>query len=119
MEPFDSPSSVPGPRDWRNAPKVVKGWAYQLTWLGILLAVLGIVIVPTSERLSAAEKLFGVLFYVALLALNIWLNRAMKKGTPAAWMAQFILSVLGLLAFPLGTLINGYILSQWFKPESR
>src|ERR1043165_8488816 len=119
MDRFNSPPRVPVPRDWQSAPKIVKGWSYQLSWLAIVVAVLGIVLVPLGGQLSPAERLGGVIFYAVLLALYVWLNRALKNGVPAAWTAQMILSILGLIAFPLGTLIHGYILSQWFKPENR
>ncbi|MBV9867085.1 MAG: hypothetical protein JO316_17155 [Abitibacteriaceae bacterium] len=58
-------------------------------------------------------------FYGLLLAVDIWLNRALKQGTPAAWTVQIVLSALGLCGFPIGTLIHGYILSQWFSPETK
>lgn len=104
--------------DWQNAPKIVKGWAYPLTWLAMIgLAVF--LIVCVCNEMPAANKIAGVLFLVALMALVLWLNNALRKGVPVAWTVQIILSIIGLASFPLGTLIHGYILSQWFTPENK
>ena len=78
MEPFNFPPLTPAPRNWLSAPPVVKGWAYQLSWLAIAIAILGIVAVPFAGE-TPAEKVGGVIFYVVLLAFFIWLNRGLKK----------------------------------------
>jgi len=116
---FNLPPRIPERRDWQSAPKVVTGWAYQLTWLAMVVTAMGVIFVPLADQMSPAEKFVGVLFYAVLLGLNVWLNRALKRGLPAAWRTQVALSTLGLVGFPLGTLIHGYILSQWFKPETK
>ena len=107
--------------DWQTAPLVVKSWAYILTWLGLIFTPIAMVIVFSTSRSqeSTSTKLGMFTFYVLLFAFLWWLNRAIKSGKPVAWTVQIILSILGLLAFPLGTLIHGYILSQWFKPETK
>jgi hypothetical protein len=139
MQPPYSPPPIPnpidpnfagpiGPRgDWASAPKIVKGWAYPLTWLGIVVLpiVMGLALfgggdARTAERIGAAggpQGMVVAIIYGALWAYTIWLNRSLKKGAPAAWAGQIALSALGLLGFPVGTIIHGYILSQWFKPE--
>jgi len=133
MEPFNSPPPIPTPDgqiqtmpastaargDWQAAPKIIKGWAYPLTWLAIVLFALFIVVALVSRDIPVTGKLGLALLYAVFLAISIWLNRALKKGVQAAWTVQIIVSVLGLLGFPLGTLIHGYILSQWFKPETK
>jgi hypothetical protein len=72
-----------------------------------------------SDASSPAERVILAAIYALFFGGAIWLNRALKKGAPAAWVVQIIWSALGLLGFPLGTLIHGYILSQWFKPETK
>ena len=125
--PIPAPTPEPGfaatpvrvSEDWKDAPVVVKGWAYVLTWLAIIVLPLVIVATFFMEGQDSAEKVPLALFYLALWGVEIWLNRALKKGMQAGWIVQIIISVLGLLAFPLGTLIHAYILSQWFKPETK
>jgi hypothetical protein len=127
-DPFQPPPSAMHStpmvsHEWSNSPQIVRS-ARLLTFLAIgvlsllLLVVwlLGDVREPNAGQ-GVAEKIGMSLFYGMLLVVNIWLNGALKKGTRAAWTVQIILSALGLLGFPLGTLIHGYLLSQWFKPE--
>ena len=45
--------------------------------------------------------------------------RDRRRGVPAAWNVQAVVSVLGLLAFPLGTLLHLLILLKWFRPETK
>jgi hypothetical protein len=104
--------------DWKSTPIVIRGWAYPLTWLYIGLFVLAFIAGLMSKD-SASEKIGGLVIISLILAVFIWLNRALRLGTSAAWTVQLVASVVGLLAFPLGTLIHGYILSQWFKPETK
>lgn len=118
--PFQAPPLLKTDGDWQNAPKIIKNWAYQVTWLGIIFFSAAIFIVLLDKgKLSPAEKIGGALFYAALLAVEIWLNRALKKGTRAGWTVQLIVSILSLCLFPLGTAIHAYILSQWSKPENK
>ncbi len=119
------------PGDWQGAPTIVKGWAYPLTWLGIVLQPFFLI------GLFAARSIMGnvvvplMLFNGALLVTQIYLNRTLKKRVPAAWIVQIALSVV-VIAFQawsiatggargatgiIGILIHVYILSQWFKPD--
>lgn len=105
--------------DWATAPKIVKSWAYQLSWLGIVVLPIIIFTALFSSPASPSQRVSVALVYGILLGVDVWINRALKKGTRAAWGVQIALSVLGLLAFPIGTFIHGYVLSQWFKPETK
>ena len=126
---YAPPGVAPVQREWKDAPSIVKGGAYPLAWLAIVIIPLVMIAVlagvsddsgrgnlPGSDPVERGVYLviFGV-----LLGINIWLNRALKRGASAAWVVQIIISVLGLLSFPVGTLIHGYLLSQWFKPETK
>lgn len=147
--PFSTPPPIPTPdgnippsqnstpfgsrSDWQNAPSVVRGWAYPLTWLGIVvLPIVGIATLALVGRTGGAGVLM-LLFLAALFAANVWLNRNLKKGVAAAWVVQTVLSGFIVLSSALtllsrggnpvggliGAAIHAYILSQWFKPETK
>ena len=105
--------------DWQTAPVVVKGWVYPLTWLALVVLPIAMIAVLFMPQQSSAERFGLFVLYAALFGFQLWINRGIKKGTPAIWTVQMILSILGLVGFPIGTLIHGYILSQWFKPETK
>ena len=121
--------------DWKSAPVVVKGWAYPLTWLGIIGFPLGILEAWVRLSRSGVAALVLLILCVVLFAAVVWLNRNFKKGTTAAWLVQIAVSSFSILNLPIslfvflhggnpingivGFLINGYILSQWFKPETK
>ncbi len=133
--PFSTPPPIPTPDgnlspfqprdgnvvrgDWKTAPDIVRRGTYLLTWLNIVFTPLIILITFAGDKNSMDEKI-GVLVLLAIVFVaSIWLNRATKKGTPAAWTVQIIFSVIGLLGFPLGTIIHAYVLFNWFKPETK
>jgi hypothetical protein len=102
--------------DWQNAPIVIRGWAYTIAFLGMLAgAVMSVMGLFNDD--SMAEKAGGLIFCILFFAGMLWQRTGLRRGTGAAWTVQIVLSALGLLAFPLGTLVHGYILSKWFKPE--
>ena len=109
-------------KDWNNAPKIVRQWAYPLTWLAIIitpLALLALFIGEESANYALEIKLVGAFLYLLGWIISIWHNRALKRGQPLAWNAQIVSSTFGLCGFPLGTFISIYVLSQWFKPETK
>lgn len=61
----------------------------------------------------------GLVFFIPFLVYPILTTRGLKRRNPKAWKGQVFFSVVGLLGFSLGTAIFGYILSQWFKPETK
>ncbi len=64
---------------------------------------------------------FGVMLVICLImaVLFLLLGLGLLKGSKASWYIQIALSILGLLAFPLGTIVNGVILFFFFKREIR
>ncbi len=117
VAPLPPASTVRG--DWKSAPKIVRGWAYPLTWLGIIILPFILAGSLLSGNASGAARVGVAVLYGILLGGDIWLNRALRTGNRAAWTGQIVLSCFGLLGFPLGTAIHAYILSQWFKPETK
>jgi len=86
------------------------GFLYLLGGAFILLASLGLMLAPNSARDAQTFGLaFGVILAV-LAGLQIATGFALRKLRPWSRVAGGILSGIGLLGFPLGTLINGYIL---------
>lgn len=115
-------------RDWGAAPAgardarvfaIIGAVFYGL--VGLLFLVVGLF----AESRSAAEaeenlaRIFGGLFYIPLVAVNLWLVKAIKRGSPAAWVTQIVLSSVGVLGFPFGTIIHYQILRKWFTPENK
>ena len=58
---------------------------------------------------------FGIIFFVFYLVEGIGLLRGKKY----AWYFQVALSVLGLLGFPIGTVLNAVILIFFFQSSIR
>ncbi len=112
-----SPQSVPGivPGDWATAPKIIKGWAWQL-------AILGSIVLPFFIYFSAARNggsVWGIFTLINIVAwfIDLFMVYGLRQGLSVAWFVQIVVSALGLTNCPLGTLLHGYLLSQWFKPE--
>lgn len=61
----------------------------------------------------------GFVFCATTAAGSVWVGVALLKGRKWAWYCQVTLSVLGLLGFPLGTLLNGAMLLFFFQKNVR
>ncbi len=72
---------------------------------------------PSAPKGISAEAV--ALIYAGFGALYVWLFVGLKRRNPAAWRVQIAPAVLGLLAFPLGTILHASILTRWFKPGTR
>ena len=89
---------------------LVSGW---LAAFGTVILLLVAVIAMTSVGEAAGNSAFGLglgLFYAAIAAVSIYIGRGLRRLDPSVRLATTILLVLGLLAVPFGTLINGYFL---------
>jgi len=123
--PFQPPAAVANAhiqKDWNNALKIVRQWAYPLTWLTIIatpLVILAIFVGEDMAHYTLPLKLIAAFICLIQFIFYIWLNRALKRGAPVAWNVQMVFSVLGLCGFPVWTFINIYILSHWSKPETK
>lgn len=65
--------------------------------------------------------LFGLMFASSLLFLVFYLfiGIGLLKGRKIAWFVQVAFSVMGLLGFPLGTILNTVILVLFFQAPVR
>lgn len=82
------------------------------------------------SRMSAdanASMTYGLNFVLGAMAVLsflacaylIFLGVGLLKGSKGAWYGQVALSVIGLVGFPVGTLLNGAILVLLFRRDSR
>ena len=69
----------------------------------------------TADAVAIGMGIGFMLLGIAALAVGFWLRRLNRKARIGAG----ILSTLGLLAFPVGTLVNAYILYLLFAPKGR
>lgn len=79
-----------------------------------LLVVVGLVIASLSGANEGAETL-GVtlglsLLYVLLGAASYWIGKGLRQLDVKVRTPTVVLSAIGLLGFPFGTLINAYII---------
>jgi hypothetical protein len=112
----------PAPREalqcWEAAPLVVRSWAYTWSFLAMWIsAFLGALLWLGAE--SFATKSWRTLLCLLIFVISHLQRKGLKNGGKIAWKTQIVLSLLGLIWFPIGTVIHGYILSQWFRREVR
>lgn len=88
-----------------------------------ILYFLGSVFMILGGAISLANgdgvSLVVGLFFVAIGGLQIWVGIGLRRLRPWARIPTGILSGLGLLGFPLGTLINAYILYLIFSQKGK
>lgn len=90
------------------------GFLYFLTAGFLILASVGGLVAPGNDA--------GVLvaaFFLGLAGVQIWVGVGLRRLKPWARIPTGILSGIGLLGFPLGTLINGYILYLVFSEKGK
>lgn len=103
-------------------------WAVML-----VIAAIGIVtgnavgLQPLAERVSQAGSAFAINFFFGVLAFffalfltfSFYVGLGLLKGQKLAWYLQVAVSIVGLLAFPVGTVLNGLILVFFFQAPVR
>ena len=65
--------------------------------------------------------IFGVAMVVCLcfLFFFLWIGIGLLKGKKLAWYLQIAMSILGVVGFPVGTVLNVLILVFFFRPSVR
>jgi hypothetical protein len=93
------------------------GFLYFLGALFVGLAGLGGVIAAASGSGGGGVGAPLAIFFLGLCAVQIWAGTGLRKLKGWARIPSGIISALGLLAFPLGTVINLYILYLLFSKK--
>jgi hypothetical protein len=120
---------IPLPPDAENLRREHIRHEVQLKAVGTLYYLFGVlaVIAPimmisavTTDASSDLRPLYGIsAFYVLLGALCLALGYGFRRLMPWVRGPGAILSALGLLAIPIGTLINGWILYLMFSKKGQ
>lgn len=111
-----SPVSLPPPLVGSlERPGIVTLLAALQFIAGTLYAILAIVIVVTSVRKEATMVLVG-LALIVLSTLNFLCGHGLWRLRPYGRTIQLVFAWIGLLAFPMGTIISILILLYMYKP---
>ena len=86
------------------------GTLYYLSMLGLAAGGLTTIFSTAAfARSSMGGPAFGA-FMLVMAAVFFTMGRGLRKLRPWVRIPTVLLSILGLLGFPLGTLINGYVI---------
>lgn len=94
------------------------GVLYLIGGTGLLLVGLGAAVTASAGRNAVEGFLLGALFLV-LGGMQFWVGLAIRRLKSWSRIPTGILSGIGLLGFPIGTLINGYILYLVFSEKGK
>ncbi len=82
------------------------------------LAGVAFLFVPFNDLHGSSIASVGVAaFMLVLSVLYFWIGRGLRGLKPVARIPSGILAGIGLIGFPMGTLINGYILYLLFSKK--
>lgn len=84
------------------------GTLYILGGIILFIAMLFTVFAPAENE--KALMLPIAVFFIAIALLQLWLGASIRKLKSGARIPAIILSVIGLIGFPIGTLISAYFL---------
>lgn len=80
-----------------------------LILIGAGVIVAGIIGITTGEAEAAVGLVLG-LVYVPLGILQFWVGKGLRTLNPKVRIAAIVLSAIGLLGFPIGTIVSAYFL---------
>lgn len=99
------------------------GSLYYVGGVALVFASIALFITALSADRNAPESGIGVILGGCLLAflgaVQLWTAHGLRRLKPSARIPATLLSSLGLLGFPIGTLINGYILYLLHSKKGR
>lgn len=88
-----------------------------LYYLGAFFLTIAGAVMFLEDKSSLGMRIVICGFLVGLGALQFWVGRGLRGLKPWARIPTGVLSGIGLLGFPMGTLINGYILYLVFSAK--
>ena len=94
------------------------GSLYLIGGTFVLIAGIGVVLGASSGGRAVEGVLLGA-FFLVLGGMQLWVGLAIRRLKSWARIPVGILSGIGLLGFPIGTLINGYILYLVFSEKGK
>jgi hypothetical protein len=87
---------------------------------GAALFFAGLATIPAALSSNAKpEALVASMIFVLLGVLQVWTGAALRKFRSWARVVAGVLSGIGLLGFPIGTIINAYILYLLFSQKGK
>jgi len=84
-----------------------------------MLMLLGMAGEPGSHARASGLGVGGTVLFALVTVLGLGLGFGIVGQRRWAWLACWIFALLGLLVFPLGTLVWGIVLGYWFRPETK
>ncbi len=120
FNPYAPPVAAPSPGQLTETEKIrwdhLKfesgfrgvGGAYIL--LGAAGALIGALLLSILSQGFEGEVAFWALFFLALTVVLWWLAFGLRNLKEGVRKPAFVFGVIGLLAFPIGTILNGYLL---------
>lgn len=99
------------------------GSLYYLGGALVLVLSLGLLIAGLAADRKGPDSTIGMItsgvFLGILGVIQLWTAHGLRRLKPSARIPATLLSCLGLLGFPIGTLINGYILYLLHSKKGR
>ena len=76
---------------------------------------------PSPNFSYGLTFVFLTIFFVSLISLLyfLFIGAGLLNGKTLAWYLQIAMSILGLLGFPIFTILNGFILFSFFRAPVR
>jgi len=94
------------------------GLLYYLGGVGVTLAAI-VTLSMIDQGQGGALAVGPAIFLILLGIFQFWAGTGLRRLRPWARIPTGILSVIGLIGFPLGTIINGYILFLVFGKKGK
>lgn len=96
------------------------GILYYVATIGLVVAAVAQVLVLFADNKSAGiEWLLLAGFFGVMAAIYYWIGSGLRTLRSNVRIVAGIFAALGLLSFPVGTLINGYILYLLFSAKGK
>jgi len=92
---------------------------YVATVVLLLAAVAQVIVFVADNETVGSEWILLVGFFGVLAAIYYWLGSGLRALRRNVRIVAGVFAALGLLSFPVGTLINGYILYLLFSAKGK